>query len=121
MTTEASRPEPAHPPRRRKARASKGSLRAFAWVGASASFLASWVAIGLTPKPVSATSATPRPHRKVIQVHRIIRRIVVTHDAPQAAPSAPQVHVIYVGGGSSGGSTGSSSGVSSGTTRCSGC
>ena len=121
MTTE--RPSPHHngtdPARPRRRRASKGRLRATAWVAAGVSVAAPLAALEIAPRPVDATVQTPR---RVVIVHRTIRRVVIDPPAaPAAAPAgAPQVHIVYVGGGTvtAGGSSG---GGSAGTTRCSGC
>jgi hypothetical protein len=99
---------------RRPRRASKRSLRALAWTAAGVSLAAPSVALAMAPKPVPPSAQTG--HRKVIVVHRTIRRIVYAPAAAgPATSSAPSVHYVYVGGGTvSGGSTTT-------TTRCSGC
>jgi hypothetical protein len=100
--------------RERKARASKASLRTAAWAAAGVALAAPWVALKAEPRPLPVQSGTPR---KVIIVHRTIRRIVIDPAAPAVpAMSAPKVRNVYVGGG-----TVTTGGGSTGTTRCSGC
>jgi len=116
MTTEpSSRPNaPA-----RKPRASKASLRTAAWAAAGVGLATPFVALNAQPRPAPADAGAKA--RRVIIVHRTIRRIVIDPPAqvaaaPAAAAAAPSVRYVYVGGG-----TVTTGGGTSGTTRCSGC
>jgi hypothetical protein len=114
MTTE--RPDAAAPavgkPRRK--RASKASLRAAAWVAAGASLAGPFVGLELAPRPAAASADATG--RRVVIVHRTIRRVVIDPAAPRTVVAgAPSVRYVVVGGGTV------SSGGSAATTRCSGC
>jgi hypothetical protein len=79
-------------PRRR---ASKGALRAWAWVAGGLAFLAPLTALGASPKPpVDQASAGQR--RPVLVVRRITR-VVVVRERPSPAP----VRYVYAPSGSS--------------------
>jgi len=84
----------------RKKRASKRTLRIFAWTAGALSFAASGTAIGLLPRPPAASAAT-KPKPRVIIVHKTIKRIVWQQAAAPAA-AAPKVKYVYVNGGGGG-------------------
>ena len=71
-----------------KRRASRGEVRAWAWILGTVSFLAPWATLGLSPKPAAEAAPTPAhkgptaPQRPVVMV--ITKKIIMT-DA--AAPS----------------------------------
>ncbi len=74
-----------------KRRASRGEVRAWAWILGSFSFLAPWAVLGLSPKPAADASPTPAAkgpttttQRPVVMV--ITKKIIVTTTA--AAPVA---------------------------------
>ena len=92
----------ARPPAKR--RASRGAVRAWAWVLGTFSFLAPWMILGLSPKP-SADAAPARapkpstpPQRPVVMV--ITKKIIVTAPTAASVPtrttsgSAP-IHYVY--------------------------
>jgi hypothetical protein len=74
-----------------KRRASRGAVRAWAWILGTFSFLAPWMILGLSPKPPAAAAPTraPKPsappQRPVVMV--VTKKIIVT------APTAPSVPV----------------------------
>ena len=76
--------------RGRKARWSRGRLRALAWTTGLATFLAGIGALGSTPMPERAQAPRDRwaPRQRVI-VRRITRRVVVV----EPAASAPITYV----------------------------
>jgi hypothetical protein len=81
---------------RRKRRMPKGAVRTFAWIGGAASFLSPFVVLGVAPKPApAATGPTQSAPRRVLVVHHVIRKIIIT-EAPTS--SGPQ----YVSSGSGG-------------------
>ena len=95
-------------------RLSRGVVRLWAWVAGALAFFSPWVALGLNPKPAALATGEegrPRiPHRPVIIVHKITRRIVV-----QDPPADQPVQYVYSGGGSTSSSTSSSSSGGGGT------
>lgn len=82
---------------RRRPRASKRLLRAWAWVAAALAFLAPAAVLGAAPKPPEQGARAGEPPTLVIR--KVTRRIVITR------PSAP-APIRYVSGGSA--SSGSS-------------
>jgi hypothetical protein len=84
-------------------------LRTWAWLSGALAFLVPWVAFRVQPKPavalvpMSATSSS----RKVIVVHRILRRIVI--DAPEEAAGPRYVYAAPTSGTSTVAPSGSSS------------
>lgn len=82
----------------RSRRLSKRALRVWAWIIGTAAFASPWVALGLSPKP-STASASPASKRPVVIIRKITRRVIV-RSSPKPAP----VHYVYAGGSSSGGS-----------------
>jgi hypothetical protein len=71
-----------------KRRASRGAVRAWAWILGTFSFLAPWMILGLSPKPSADAAPTPAApkasttaRRPVVMV--ITKKIIVT--APTAA------------------------------------
>ena len=88
----------------RRARLSKGRVRAVAWVAGGATFLTGIGILGVAPKPASSSApARESRSRRPVVVHRVLRRVIVT----EPAASAP-VRVIP-GSATSGGSTGGAS------------
>jgi hypothetical protein len=90
------------PPARR--RASRGKVRAWAWILGTFSFLAPWTILGLSPKPAADASPTPTPkkpttpQRPVVMV--ITKKIIVTTTAPASAPvrttsGAAPINYVY--------------------------
>jgi hypothetical protein len=87
-----------------KRRASRGAVRAWAWILGTFSFLAPSAILGLSPKPAANASPTQplkgptRPQRPVVMV--ITKKIIVTTAAAASAPvrttsgSAP-IHYVY--------------------------
>jgi hypothetical protein len=68
-------------PRRR---ASKGALRAWAWVAGGLAFLAPLTALGASPKP--AVGQASAGQRRPVLVVRKITRVVVVRERPSPAP-----------------------------------
>jgi hypothetical protein len=66
-----------------KRRASRGAVRAWAWILGTFSFLAPWVILGLSPKPPAAAAPTRAPKPSAV----VTKKIIVT------APTAPSVPV----------------------------
>ena len=87
----------------RRARMSKGRVRAVAWVAGGATFLTGIGILGVAPKPASSSAPRESRSRRPVVVHRVLRRVIVT----EPAAGAP-VRVIP-GSASSGGSTGGAS------------
>jgi hypothetical protein len=86
---------------KRRARLSKGRVRAIAWVAGATTFLTGWGILGMAPKPAASADAASRAQRRpALIVRRILRRVVIT----DPASSAP---VRYVNPPSTGASTGS--------------
>jgi hypothetical protein len=93
-----------HPPAKR--RASRGKVRAWAWILGTFSFLAPGTILGLSPKPPADASPTPArapkqpptPQRPVVMV--ITKKVIVTSPAAPSVParttsgSAP-IHYVY--------------------------
>ncbi len=87
-----------------KRRASRGAVRAWAWILGTCSFLAPWVIFGLSPKPAAdasparAPKAPRTPQRPVVMV--ITKKVIVTAPAAASVParttsgSAP-IHYVY--------------------------
>jgi hypothetical protein len=79
-------------------RASRGLLKAWAWVAGSLSFLLPTAILAAAPKPAASAVPTEVPRRApVVIIHHVIRRVVV--------PSAPRVvtvgsPTVVTGGGS---------------------
>jgi hypothetical protein len=73
-----------------KRRASRGEVRAWAWILGTFSFLAPWATLGLSPKPAAdaapppATKRPATPKRPVVMV--ITKKVIVTTTA--AAPAS---------------------------------
>jgi hypothetical protein len=91
-------PAPRRPPRRR---ASRGSLRAWAWMAGAAGFLVPSGILGLAPKP--AASAVPMPSsgtRPVVIIHHVIRKVVV-QSSPRVVTTGGSLSspVVVTGGG----------------------
>jgi hypothetical protein len=87
----------------RRPRLSKRILRRWAYVGGAVSFAVPWFVLSAVPKPpASAGAAQQQP--QVIEVHKILRRIVVA-DPPNAPArtSAQQVRYVSIGGSGGGG------------------
>jgi hypothetical protein len=87
-----------------KRRASRGEVRAWAWVLGTFSFLAPWAIFGVSPKPAANASPTQRPkaptppRRPVVMV--ITKKIIVTTAAAASAPvrtasGAAPIHYVY--------------------------
>ena len=86
-----------------KRRASRGQVRAWAWILGTFSFLAPWVTLGLSPKPAADAAPTRAPkgptksQRPVVMV--ITKKIIVSTAA--AAPTtrttsgAGPIHYVY--------------------------
>jgi len=86
-----------------KRRASRGQVRAWAWILGTFSFVAPWATLGLSPKPAADASPTPAPkgqtapQRPVVMV--ITKKIIVTTaEAPAVARTtsgAGPIHYVY--------------------------
>jgi hypothetical protein len=87
-----------------KRRASRGEVRAWAWILGTSSFLAPWAILGLSPKPAADASPTPvpkgstTPQRPVVMV--ITKKIIVTTTAAAPAPAritsgAAPINYVY--------------------------
>jgi len=87
-----------------KRRASRGQVRAWAWIVGTFSFLAPWVILGLSPKPSAdaAPALVPKemakPHRPVVMV--ITKKVIVTSPAAASGPArttsgAAPIHYVY--------------------------
>lgn len=92
----------------RRARWSKGKVRAVAWLSAGLAFLVSGAAIAVAPKPPTNEVAHRRPRpapRKTIIQHRVIRSVIV--DPPVSTGGNATVYTTSASGssGSSGGTT----------------
>ena len=88
----------------RRARLSKGRVRAVAWVVGGATFLTGIGILGVAPKPASSSApARESRSRRPVLVHRILRRVIVTE------PAAGAPVRVLPGSVSSGGSTGGAS------------
>lgn len=78
----------------RRPRRARGVVRAWASLAGVAAFLAPAAALARSPEP-----PIPAEAGRVQVIRRIVRRIVVVHERPEAAP----VRYVAVGGGSSSG------------------
>ena len=86
-----------------KRRASRGTVRAWAWILGTFSFLAPWVTLGLSPKPAADASPTraPKgettPQRPVVLV--ITKKIIVSSSAAASSSrttsGAGPIHYVY--------------------------
>jgi hypothetical protein len=86
-----------------KRRASRGTVRAWAWILGTFSFLAPWVTLGLSPKPAADASPTrthkgpTTPQRPVVMV--ITKKIIVSAAAAsgpvRTTSGAAPVHYVY--------------------------
>ncbi len=92
-----------HEDRRPPKRASRRSVRIWAWTAGALSFLSPWALLGLSPKPATAgetpattaTTAPARPRRPVVVV--VTKRIVIT-DSPTSSVSTSgsgPIHYVY--------------------------
>ena len=74
-----------------KRRASRGAVRAWAWMLGTFSFLAPWLILGLSPKPAADAAPTREPkvptppQRPVVMV--ITKKIIVTSPAAASVPT----------------------------------
>jgi hypothetical protein len=107
------RNQPAVDPQRgtRRGRLPKPVVRALAYLGGAMSFAVPSAILGHAPWPATpaGSQASQRP---VIELHKVIRRIVIDPPSAPAVTSAPQVRYVYVGGGGGG---------SPASTHCSTC
>ncbi len=87
-----------------KRRASRGAVRAWAWILGTFSFLAPWMLLGLSPKPPADAAPAPThkgstpPQRPVVMV--ITKKIVVTAPTAASVPTrtttgAAPIHYVY--------------------------
>jgi hypothetical protein len=86
-----------------KRRASRGAVRAWAWIVGTFSFLAPWLILGLSPKPSADAAPTPvargsaKPQRPVVMV---TKKVIVTSHAAASMPTrttsgAAPIHYVY--------------------------
>jgi hypothetical protein len=79
-------------PGRRRKRASRGALRAWAWVAGGASFLLPTAILSVAPRPAaSAVPATASPEAPVVIIHHVVRRVVVQSAPRVVTVGAPAV------------------------------
>jgi hypothetical protein len=91
----------------RRARLSKGRVRAVAWVTGGATLVTGIGILGTAPKPASSIAA-PEPQAKqrpVVIVKKVLRRVIITDPPAAAAPIT-----ILPGSSTSTSSTGSTGG-----------
>jgi hypothetical protein len=72
-----------------KRRASRGEVRAWAWILGTSSFLAPWAILGLSPKPAADASPTPAPDRPTTPQRPVV--MVITKKIIVTSPAAPSV------------------------------
>ncbi len=77
-------------------RASRGTIRAWAWVMGIVSVAAPWTMFGISPKPAASAATAPRSPaqgatRPVVVV--VTKKIVYSRSAPSSSASAPVRYV----------------------------
>jgi hypothetical protein len=93
----------ARPPAKR--RATRGKVRAWAWLLGTFSFLAPWTILGLSPKPPADASAAPAVPKRPTKTQRpvvmvITKKVIVTDPAAPSTPvrttsGSAAVHYVY--------------------------